>query len=95
MNSGIGYNKNNFMHGNLQGFDKVISTLKNVKLNSIHFSQANNNKEKRNRGLCHNIKVLNEIPTLNLYLFIWAVYKKNITNEINLLIYLWGSQTLS
>lgn len=34
------------MHGNLQGFDKVISTLKNVKLNSIHFSQANNNKEK-------------------------------------------------
>lgn len=32
------------MHGNLQGFDKVISTLKNVKLNFIHFSQANNNK---------------------------------------------------
>lgn len=72
-----------YMHGNLQGFDKIISTLENVKLNFIHFLQANNNKEKRNRGLCHDIKVLNEIPTLNLYLFIWADYRKNITNEIN------------
>lgn len=59
-----------YMHGNLQGFDKIISTLENVKLNFIHFSKANNNKEKRNGGLCHDIKVLNEIPTLNLYLFI-------------------------
>ena len=35
------------MHGNLPGFEKVISTLKNVKLNFIHFSQANNNNKNK------------------------------------------------